>query len=295
MRLVLALMGLLLLATPALAQDPSSLCGPITSTAVSPAPLSAGATGVVVLTVTNGGQLAVRATASMNIREAGWEYDADAPSAVVIPAGQSGSFSFNVRPTEATTEDALAQLTARGVCQAAGPVPCPDQACTVEAGAIQTRVGFRPSEGLDIPGLSDLNFPPEYLVASLVLVGLVAAIMVLARRPPRGVLADCPEPLKQVKAGRGASFPIEVRNAGGEALTAQLEVGAVPEGWSAFMPLPDVQLAPRESRNLFLMVRAPEQAGVGDAVDVEVTVRNAARPGKAATVRVRAEVTPDVA
>lgn len=295
MRLVLALLGLLLLAPPALAQDPATLCGPITATAAAPAPMAAGAAGTVTLVVTNAGQLAVRASASMNIREEGWEFDADAPSAILIAPQDSASFLFAVRATESATTDALPTLTARGVCEPAGPLPCPPQACSVEAEPVQTRIQFRQAEGLNIPGLSNLDFPPEYLVASLVLVGLVAAIVVLARRPARGVAADCPEPLKQVKAGRGASFPIEVRNAGGEPVTAQLEVGAVPEGWSAFMPLPDVQLAARESRNLFLMVRAPEQAGVGDAVDVEVMVRNPARPEKTTTVRVRAEVAADTA
>jgi len=100
----------------------------------------------------------------------------------------------------------------------------------------------------------------------------------------------CPEPLKFVRPGRGASFPIEVKNGADEPARLALAVAAVPEGWSAFLPLPEIQLAPKETRSLWLMVRAPETAKPGEAVDVELTATDAADPRRTKRVRVRAEV-----
>lgn len=293
MRLPLALVGLLLLVPllpPGAAQLPVNACGPLEATAVPPGPLAPGESGTLTLTIMNRGQAQVRATASLNIQETGWEFDAEAANAVTIAAESSQAVTFQVRATEATEADATAVLAASGTCLTPAGTDCALPQCQLQAPAVTTRVQFRAAEGLQIPGLQNLSFPPEYLIASLVLVGLVAAIFALARRPKRGISADCPEPLKLIRPGRGASFPIAIRNAGGETQTAQLEVSSVPEGWSAFMPLPDVQLAPRESRSLFLMVRAPEEAEEGDAVDVEVTVRPQSSSGKSAQLRVRAEV-----
>lgn len=293
MRLPLALVGLLLLLSllpEGTAQLPVSPCGPLEATAVPPGPLAAGESGTLTLTIMNRGESSVRATASLNIQESGWQFDAEAANAVTIAPGGSQALPFQVRATDPTEADATAVLAASGVCLTPAGTDCALPQCQLQAPAVTTRVQYRAAEGLQIPGLQDLSFPPEYLIASLVLVGLVAAIIALSRRPTRGISADCPEPLKLIRPGRGASFPIAIRNAGGESQTAQLEVGSVPEGWSAFMPLPDVQLAPRESRSIFLMVRAPEEAEDGDAVDVEVTVRPQTSSGKSSQLRVRAEV-----
>jgi uncharacterized membrane protein len=92
-----------------------------------------------------------------------------------------------------------------------------------------------------------------------------------------------------VRAGRGASFPIQVRNASPQNVKYELAVGPVPQGWSAFLPLPDVQLAPREARGLWLMVRSPPDAQNGDAAEVEVSASDPAT-GATTNLRVRAEV-----
>lgn len=290
MRTLVALLGLLLLMPFAAAQLPADVCGPIEATALAPRPLAQDEIGTITLTIDNLGEAAVRASGSLSITATGWEYDAESASPITIQPGASGAITFEVRPTAEASGDATASLVARATCLAPTGADCNLPQCALED-ATSTRVQTVPAEGLQIPGLQDLDFPPEYLIASLVLVGLVAAIAMLARRPARGVAAECPEPLKLLSPGRGASFPIEVRNSGGEPVTAQLDVGSVPEGWSAFMPLPDVQLAPRETRSMFLMVRAPEEATTGDAVEVEVTVRpQGAGAGKASHVRVRAEV-----
>lgn len=292
MRAVLLL--LLALATPTLAQsipEAPDVCGPISAAALGPvAALAPGESGQAVLTVTNDGEANVLVVARMQVEGQGWTGDTADQRRRVAP-GASVDFQFNVSPTEGTTTEGRALFVAGGTCEAPNPtVPCPAQACTVPEVTAQARLPYQAPEGLDIPFLDQFRLPLEGVLAGVVLIGLVAGIVVLARRAPRALVADAPEPLKMVRPGRGASFPVVVRNPSREAVSAQLEVGAVPEGWSAFMPLPDLQLAPREERNLFLMVRAPEEAQAGQAVDVEVTVRDAARPSRDVVVRVRAEV-----
>lgn len=297
MRWPLALLGLLLLMPTVAAQLPTDDLCVLEANAAAPTPLAPGEVGVIVLTVENAGRSAMSVTGSLSITDLGWEYQADTRSAVTIQPGNSAALQFEIEPTSEATRDATANLVARGTCVGPGGTECPFDQCRVEQAA-STTARLRPAEGLQIPGLSDLAFPVEYLIAALVLVGLVTAFLLLARRPKRGLRAECPEPLKMLRPGRGASFPIAIENPGPEATTAQLEVGAVPAGWSAFMPLPDVQLAARESRSMFLMVRAPAEAATGDAVEVEVVVRPHSRPQKPVIVRVRAEVqdapaTPD--
>lgn len=295
MRGRVVLLGLLLLFPVAAAQVPTpTFCGPIDVTAAAPATaLAPGESGTVTITITNSGSVAIRASASILLEANVWDYDADA-SAQTIPPGESRGFAFQVTPREEAIEDVRASAVGRATCQSPAGGDCPLDACQLEE-ATSFTVRFREPEGLDIPFLRDLAIPPEYLVASLVLVGLVGGVVLLARRPTRGLAAECPEPLKLVRPGRGASFPIEVKNGAQANVTARFEVAAVPAGWSAFMPLPDVQLAPRESRNLFLMVRAPEDAIDGDAVDVEVRIRDVSEPGKPTNLRVRAEVSDTVA
>jgi hypothetical protein len=294
MRAALLFVGLLLFVPAIVAQDPPSapdLCGPITAAAVAPAPIAPGEQAEVTVTVTNEGELPASVTVAMLVDTPGWTSVSGDQSATIAKDATS-DFRFIVSATEDAAGDARATFTAGGTCEAPGAVLCPEQACTLRDITTSTTIGYRAPEGLDIPFLKDLEIQPEILIAALVLIALVTAILILARRAPKALSAECAEPLKLVRPGRGTSFPVSVRNPSQETLVAQLEVGAVPEGWSAFMPLPDIQLAPRESRNLFLMVRAPETASDGDTVDVELAVRNAARPEKVSYVRMRAEVEP---
>lgn len=305
MRRTLSTLALVLLVVPlAAGQVPPSAppaCGPIAATAVAPATLGPGEAGTVTLTITNTGARPVTATASMVLLgpgtggSSGWTGGGD--KTVQVPAA-SGS-----TPGSATAEfgvgaegEAIAEVTVSfsvtGACAAPIPgVDCPQSACVTNEAAASQRIRYEaPEPGLQIPFLAGLDLRPEVVIALLVLLGILASIPLLLRKRPRALSADCAEPLKTLKPGKGASFPIAVTNPSPDAIRADLEVGAVPEGWTAFLPLPDLQLAPRESRNLFLMVRAPDDAAPGETVDVEVTVRNAARPDRPSLLRVRAEV-----
>lgn len=297
MRLVLALVVLLALLPVASAQPTPAPCGPLAASATSPQEAVApGAQGSVEVAVTNTGQRAVEVVATLNPTPEGWRVVGDAEQTATVDAGGEALFTFTVSPTADARGDYAMSIAVQGTCAlpAAG-VPCPQNACTTQAQPAGATVRLGQPEGGGLPGLDGFNLPLEYLVAGVVLVGVATAIPLLLRKRGGGFVADCPEPLKMVRPGRGTSFPIEVRNTSGDAITAQFDIGPVPEGWTAFMPLPEVQLAPKEARSLWLMVRSPSEASAGEAVDVEVRLRNPARPDNASSVKVRAEVDPTVA
>lgn len=282
MRAATLLFALLLLAPVAMAQIPSA-CGPVPLTApASPAPVEGGQGASLVVTVANSGSVTATVTVSASTTSSGWTLD-ETEQTQDVAAGGEGEFTFRLTASPEATGDATVNFASSGSCD---PPVGPGLQATGSNGSVVVLLAA--PEGFRIPGLDAIPFPLEYLVGGIVLVGIATAIPFFMRRAPRGVAATCPEPLKMVKPGRGTSFPIELRNHGAEQTTAQFEVGPVPEGWSAFMPLPEVQLAGKESRSLWLMVRSPQGAAVGQAADVELRLRGA--QGKPALVRVRAEV-----
>lgn len=288
-----ALLLLLVLVAPvAYAQVPPAVtaCGTISIPAdpASPAPVPGGGRADIVVDVENAGQLAATVTVTATTSAPGWLI-VSSPAPATVGGQTTGSFTVTVEATPDAGGDALVLLAASGTCDSPLGGQCPPQACNAGNANAQVNVPFQPADGFQFPGLGALNVPLEYLVAGIVLVGLATAIPLAMRRNKGGIVADCPEPLKMVKPGRGTSFPIELRNGAKEPSSAQFEVGPVPEGWSAFMPLPEVQLAGREARSLWLMVRSPANAAQGDAVDVELRLRDA-RGKNGSVVKVRAEV-----
>lgn len=288
--LLIVALGASLAAPVALAQLPGvpQPCADITvEQPAVPSPVAPGGETTVTLAVTNPNQVDVLVTATANADQPGWAVAAPEPT--TVPAGSTGNFAFLVAAEESASADAIVTFSASGVCQPPQGIPCPPgDACNAGSANAQVQVPLEADGGFTFPGLGGLS--PELLIAGIVLIGLASVIPFAMRRKKGGVVADCPEPLKMVRAGRGTSFPIEIRNASKDAATAQFEVGPVPEGWSAFMPLPEVQLAAREARSLWLMVRSPQEAKIGDAVDVELRLRDPKRGTNGSVVKVRAEV-----
>lgn len=290
---LLALLTLVSAALPlATAQGPfAGLCGPLTITlSQTTGALAPGATGQVTATVENGGQAAATVSVSASTDDAGWRVDPESASAS-IAGQQSGSFSFNVVAAEGAAASAQVNIVAEGACEA-GPLACPPGTAQCRTGQVAETTTFQLTqpEGFRIPGLEDLEMSPELLVGGLLLIAAAFLLPLVARRRRVGFLATCPEPLKMVRPGQGVSFPIEVTNRGKDELTVTFDVAQVPEGWNAFVAMPELHVAPGEKRNLWLMVRAPPAAGAGEKTDVAVRVK--AAKGSPVTLRVRAEVDP---
>lgn len=125
------------------------------------------------------------------------------------------------------------------------------------------------------------------------LLGLVAATVLLVwalRARAGGVALACEAPRQTTTAGRGTNFPLRVENRGRKPLTAELRTRDVPDGWVAFVPLPEVRLKPRQSRDLWVTLKAPADARPGQAADVTVRAEAREAPGRASEVRMRADV-----
>lgn len=293
MRVVPLVLLVALFAAPLVgAQLPTApqACGPISipNAPGVPPEIGPGGQATVIVEVVNDGPIEADVEVTALTSSAGWSV-ASTPPPAGIAAGATGRFEFVIAAGEGATDDATVSFSASGTCQTALPT-CPGNTCNAGSDNTAVEIPFAPDEGFQIPGLSDLDIRVEYLIAGIVLVGLATAIPFAMRKRKGGIVADCPEPLKMVRAGRGTSFPIEIRNGSKDAATAAFEVGPVPEGWSAFMPLPEVQLASREARSLWLMVRSPATAAIGETVDVELRLRDPKRGTNGTIVRVRAEV-----
>ena len=302
MRTLLLAALLLLAPPPAAAQVPGQPqpCGPINVLdPVVPAALAPGTDGDVTLSVQNAGNVAADVTVAGSTTSVGWSIVTAAEQTVRVAPGGSTDFTFRVRPEASAGGDGAFNFATTASCVYPGANTCPaisPQLCQAQGPARTAAVALAPQPGFRIPGLDDLAIPPAYLVAGILLLGgAIAVPLLLRRKKPRRATATCPEPLKPVRPGKGTSFPIEVSNPSDGARRLHLEVGPVPEGWSAFLPLPEIQLAAKETRSLWLMVRAPPAANVGESADVEVTATDAARPERPTVVKVRAEVEPEPA
>jgi hypothetical protein len=293
---------LVLLLPAAVGQLPSQqACGPFNVSGTQPSDgVPPGGSVSVSVTVANAGNLAasVNVSATLLRTPAGWRVTPGVQALNVTP-GNKGTAVFTVAAERGADAKAEVDFVANADCAGPGGAPCPiAQACSQQGDkTVSVVLSVQEQGGLGF--LNGLDFPLEYLVAGIVLiVVLVTGVVLFARRRsgPAGALLSCPEPLKPVKPGKGTSFPVELRNPGDKPARLTLNVGAVPEGWSAFLPLPEIQLAGREARSLWLMVRAPPSAQPGQTVDVEVSATDPARPGeRARSMRVRAEVSAESA
>lgn len=296
MRALLALVLLAALLPQAAAQLPIDPCGAPTLTLLGPtAPVPQGGQAAVSATVGNPGQAQMRMTVVAATTSSEWSLVEPTEQAFDLAAGAQRTVNFTIQASANAVGAAQVTVSGQGDCASGVPGGCPNaQACVRQLPSRSLTVEVERASGFRLPGLDAIDFPLEYLAAGILLVAVAVAIPLLARkRRPVGPAVQCPEPLKRVKPGRGASFPIELRNPNETPLKLDLAVGAVPDGWSAFLPVPDMQLAARETRSVWLMVRAPPEARAGQACDVDVTASDAQHPQRKRVVKMRAEVDED--
>ncbi|MBI4393239.1 MAG: hypothetical protein HY556_05510 [Euryarchaeota archaeon] len=135
--------------------------------------------------------------------------------------------------------------------------------------------------------------PPDgnALLITVIALAIVAgaAYLVLTTKPV-GVRLKTAEGTKELAPGRGASFPVVLQNRSDKADTAVFKVAEVPAGWSAFMALPEIQVGPKEEKNLWLMVKAPPDAKEGESVKVALEAKSKSSPNKVARIELVAKV-----
>lgn len=124
------------------------------------------------------------------------------------------------------------------------------------------------------------------VAAVLVAVGLtVGARRSLVRLS--STLRELPVPM-----GGRAVFSLQAEGLGKQANTVLLQVSAVPDGWAAFLPAPEITLEPGEVKDLTLVVIAPKQAAVGARQAVLVSATTARAPKASANLEFVAIVGP---
>ncbi len=90
--------------------------------------------------------------------------------------------------------------------------------------------------------------------------------------------------------GGRAAFPFQVEALGRQSDTVLLQVSAVQEGWAAFLPVAELQVAPGETQDLTLVVIAPKDAADDARQAVLVSATSAKAPKGAANLEFVAKV-----
>lgn len=129
------------------------------------------------------------------------------------------------------------------------------------------------------------------LLASLGVAGVVVLLGIGVVSRLAGVGVTSAEPDRVVAPGATASFRIVVENKRTVPERVTLAVGALPAGWSVVVPAPELDLEPREEKEVWLAVRAPVDARAGTETDVVVHAALKEEPRRAAAIVLRARVT----
>lgn len=95
-----------------------------------------------------------------------------------------------------------------------------------------------------------------------------------------------------VPGGGRAVFTLQAQGLGKQGNNVLLQVSAVPDGWAAFLPTPELNLQPSEIKDLTLVVIAPENAAVGTRQAVLVSATTAKAPKASANLEFIAIVGP---
>lgn len=136
---------------------------------------------------------------------------------------------------------------------------------------------------------------PASLLAGTVALVAMGALMAYALHARRGGVAlVCPEPRQTAHPGQGTNFPLRVENRSKRPVTVDLRTEDVPDGWVAFVPLPELDLEAGQARELWVTLKAPADASAGDRADVGVTAmhRDDRRKRSEVSLTARVEAKP---
>lgn len=119
--------------------------------------------------------------------------------------------------------------------------------------------------------------------------GIFLLAIVLVRRK-KGVDISCSEPTQEVLPGRGASYPVRLRNEAPEEDTFFLSTSELPSGWNVLLPVESIDLRGGEQDTVWLTVKAPGTARPGERVQFELFASSRASPGQEGSVGLEAAV-----
>lgn len=294
---LLAVAAFLLLAPAASAQapvNPTQPCGEARISTANPTlGFAPGEAQIVSVAAAIGGSTGVKADATLTlVLPPGWSAEPKSVTLSNIPGGKELPASFTVTaPDPMATGGRSETLSVSGKFACFSDVAGQKQklqdmqdpsplSITLQARAPSSVVPFASDELLLAAG-----------AVSLVLVGAVVVWAVARKRGPQsGLRFTCAEPDKRIRPGRGVSYPLRAENLTDKPDAVRMEVVDVPEGWTAFMATTEVQLAPRETRIVWLMVRAPADGSAAGRAEIRVKAHSQVDPKQQPVVRVVASV-----
>jgi hypothetical protein len=208
----------------------------------------------------------------------GWSIGEIDPPARDVKAGEVASFTVTVSTTlrnpDVDTYKPEFRITSTPVFGGA-PNPVTDTLVSTMSQTDTTTISYEVSVKL-ATSEKIVSFVKRYPWFFLLAAGgLFVLGVVLVRKRKGGVGVSTDSPVQQVLPGRGASYPIQVRNEGGQDTTVSLTTSAVPGGWSAILPLDKAELGPNESTTLWLTLKSPPTAHPGEHVQISFVATSA--------------------
>lgn len=279
--------ALSLVAPTALAQAPSLAAAVDISGEVESAAVDVETPSTFAFTVRNDGaappqageQAAADVTVVVEGVPAGWTVSVDPPSFQLAPGA---SQAVKVQVQVATGSDATeASLTVKAtLVSPLGPL---EGILGQEVpGASQTATDTAPLritvENSVTRAVLETLGPWVYALLLLLVAAVLVAVLVTvsSRRARVRLVADTRE--KAVGPGGKVAFDFRVEGLARETDAVLLQVSAVPQGWAAFLPVPELELEPGQSQEVALVVIAPPTAEQGSRQAVLVSATSAKAP-----------------
>ncbi len=213
----------------------------------------------------NTGTLDAEASVFISEPPPGWSWPTSMPS-ISLGGGEEQEFSIDVTYEGEDERDASFTASLENVeCQSPLGVATVDGSTNDDQTLTFTHAPIQAPE--------DGGLPWPWIVFGVIVAGAVVGVPVAYQRRGPRIDATVEESEKDVVAGRGTSFPVTLKNKSSDPAPVRLEVVDVQEGWSALTTLPDLELGGKETRTVYLMVRAPPEAKPGDLCVAKLAVK----------------------
>ncbi len=226
-----------------------------------------GETRTFAFTVENTGELDADASVYISESPPGWSWPSSAPTIQSLSPGETQQRAIDITFTGDMEADAGFEMVLEDIeCQTLGLT-----GGTISGDTNSPQTLTFTHAPLPVP--SDGGLPWAWIVFGVIVAAAVVGVPVAYQQRGARVSASVEESEKDVIAGRGTSFPVTLKNQSNDPVPVRLEITDVQEGWSALTTLPDLELAAKETRTVYMMVRAPPDAKPGDLCVAKLTVK----------------------
>lgn len=219
----------------------------------------------------------------------GWLVSGDKPEPTGVKA--KGTFSFTVNVKLADDEPAedvfnvVMQARAKPVTSA--PIDLSEPLGQESTASATVDVEKRLTFAEEVTGFAR-DYMWQFLGAAAVL--LLSGVVMVERKRGQGLALSTDSPLQLIRPGHGASYPIRIRNDARSEDRVQLSASDLPPGWTAVLPLTELDLRGGESTQLWVTLKAPSDASPGQDFAVDFKARSSASPRRDAAVPLRVQV-----